>query len=402
MNTPAFKKHHFPIVRNESGVVLVMALLTITLLSLLGKAALTNTEIEIKISANDRVAKETFHIAEAGIEHARTLLRTRSFDDVLEGDDDDKNEPGDNGQLLSNVSFGNGSYDVHVTDNKDGDDDRWDDKDGTIIVTSTGSSSNGPKRVLEIVVTRITLIPTGLRGAVTSNGSIVTDGDMQIDGRDHDMDGNVIATCGCGTLGISTTSILTQDGSSDIGGTFSGTDYAPSDPFGPGIPFIIEENAAWIPPATPEDVLGLTVVDQLKTLAQSGIKGSKYVTDPSELTFPLSGITYVELPDGATWNARSGERSVDFEGSTGILIVHNEMTNAGLEKTSTGTFRGIVIADKYDKIDNTIIGAVVTLASDSRQIGDGDGEIRYSQEGVDSALASGSIEFTTESWREKF
>lgn len=410
MHKEIFKKYRSLIARNESGIALVMALLTMTLLTLLGTAALTLTDIEIKISANDKGAKEAFYIAEAGIEHARALLKTASFDDVLEGDDNNKNETDDNGVFGfgSNVPFGKGNYDVKVTDNDDGDGDVWDDFDGKIIVTSTGTSSNGARNKVEIVVSRITLRSTGIRGAVTSNGDIRTGGNMQIDGRNHALDDTTLILAGSGILGVSTIRTLDKGTNSDIGGTNSdGVDWEPSvNDFS----VIEQEVSLALLLATPEAVLGLTVVDQLKTLAQSGINGSRYVTSLDDLSFdaenPLSGITYVELPDGSDspgsniWKA--GKE--DFEGSTGILIVHNSNSNAVLENTNKGTFIGVIIADNYIRIHNRIIGAVVTLdpETDGEPIGTGNGAVLYSQEALDTALASGSTELTTESWREVF
>ncbi|MBN4054406.1 pilus assembly PilX N-terminal domain-containing protein [Nitrospira defluvii] len=406
MNKEISKKYMRQIIRNESGMVLLMALLTMALLSLIGTAALTITEIEIKISANDKVAKEAFYIAEAGIEHAWAVLKTSAFADVLEGDDNNKNETDDNGVLEfgSNVPFGNGNYDVKVTDNDDGDGDAWDDNDGRIIVTSTGTSPDGSKRKVELVVSKITLSPTGIHGAVTSNGPILTSGNMRINGQNYALDG-ITLIASSGIFGISTKGEFTQGGNSNIGGTDSiGEDWEPSE----NNPSVVEENASWDTLTTPEKVLGLTV-DQLKMLALSGVNGSQHVTDPDNLIFdddnPLKGITYVELPDIGSpgsniWNA-SG---VDFDGSSGILIVHNSATNAVLKNTSHGAFKGIIIADNYEKIHNTIIGAVVTLTDDpdSDQIGNGNGAVLYSQEAIANALASGSTGLTAESWREVF
>ncbi|MFQ5597026.1 MAG: pilus assembly PilX N-terminal domain-containing protein [Nitrospiria bacterium] len=400
VKTVSFKNKTKRIFRSESGIALVITLLSMALLSLLGTAALTLTEIETKISANDKVAKEALYIAEAGIEHAWAVLKTASFDDILEGPDKSKSNAADNGILPfgSKVSFGQGAYDVKVTDNKDGDSDPWNDADGRIILTSIGTASTGPQKKIELEVQKLILKPNGIRGSVTSNASIETGGNMLVDGRNHDLDGNYIQGSGTGKFGISTKNILNQSGSSDIGGTSTGTDYPPSNP---GDPFILETNAAWTAPITPENALGLKG-NQLKTLAQSGVNGSQYVTDPDKLTFPLEGITYVELPENDTWNANAKTGKVDFEKSTGILIVHNDSKTAVLKNTSLGTFKGILIADKIEKIHNTILGAVVTLSSEGEQIGNGNGAIRYSQAAIDNALKAGSKELISLAWREVF
>jgi hypothetical protein len=94
----------------------------------------------------------------------------------------------------------------------------------------------------------------------------------------------------------------------------------------------------------------------LKALAQSGLDGSQYVTDPSKLKFPLRGVTYVEV--SAPW------RGPDLAGSEGLLIIHNSMLNAKLENVNANddTFRGLIIADNMFHVHANIIGAVVLLS----------------------------------------
>ncbi len=46
----------------------------------------------------------------------------------------------------------------------------------------------------------------------------------------------------------------------------------------------------------------------LKSYAQSGSGGSQYVTNPSSLTYPLTGVTYVEI--SGTWNSANITGSV--------------------------------------------------------------------------------------------
>jgi len=381
--------------KDEKGAVLAIALIMLGLFSLLGVSAVLTSSVDTKISGNYRAGIEAFYIAEAGIEHAKSVLKTISLDDALDGVDDDKNTTDDNGILSfgSSVSFNGGTYAVRVTDDDDGDGDAWDDSNNRVIITSTGTSANGSVRKIEVVVQKSSLGAGGIRAAVMANGPIKTLGSIRIDGRDHDIDGNLIPNSG--TLGISTRSTYSQGGNSRVGGTYNGTDYAPSKP---GNSNIIETNATWTAPTTPEEVLGLTQVDQLKTLAQSGIGGSQYVTDPANLAYPLSGITYVELPPGDKWIAGG----FDFTGS-GILIVHNSSTNAVLKNTNIGTFKGIIIVDDYIHIHNTIIGAVVNLTSNPSEgncIGNGSGQVLYSSIAISNALSSISTSLNVISWRE--
>lgn len=51
--------------QTEQGSVLVIALIMIVLLTIIGISGTRNTEIEILIAGNERVAKENFYVAEA-------------------------------------------------------------------------------------------------------------------------------------------------------------------------------------------------------------------------------------------------------------------------------------------------------------------------------------------------
>jgi len=189
---------------------------------------------------------------------------------------------------------------------------------------------------------------------------------------------------GEGTYGIWTTSTYSQSGASKIGGTYSKVDYVPSKTPDPSI---IAENQTWpggITPTTPEQVItNLPSGFSLKEYAQSGDWGSQYVTDPKALTYPLRGVTYVELPSGGSWDA------ANIEGS-GILIVHNDNVNAVLKNTSND-FNGLIIGDDIIHLHSNIIGAVVSLTenpSSGNTVGNSSGSILYSKEVLDNTLMS--------------
>ena len=142
-------------------------------------------------------------------------------------------------------------------------------------------------------------------------------------------------------------------------------------------------------PTTPDGVMGGAAKGysegKLKSIAQSKSGGSQYVTDPSKLTWPLTGVTYVELGNNGTW------QSMSIDGS-GILVVHNSYLNAQMKNLNSGTFKGLIIADDIVHIHSTIIGAVVGLTpnpSDGNCIGNGNGSVLYSAEAINKALPSG-------------
>jgi Tfp pilus assembly protein PilX len=61
---------------DQKGVVLVAGLLVVLILTILSLAGMMNTGTELRISANDRSAKEAFYAGEAGVEDARSRLLT--------------------------------------------------------------------------------------------------------------------------------------------------------------------------------------------------------------------------------------------------------------------------------------------------------------------------------------
>jgi len=288
------------------------------------------------------------------------------------------------------------SDDDHEGDDHEGDDhDSEDESDGdptngdTLKVVVSATYSNITKSMTTYVAIAppvSTTTPAAIQGSISSKDNISTSGNMQVDGRNHDLNGNLIA--GTGTYGIWTTSSFSQDGSSDVGGTHSGTDYAPSKPANSHVVKTSGSLPSGSFPDTPDKVFGGSSEGYpegtLKNLAGSGANGGQYVTDPSELTTPLSGITYVELPNHGTW------QSMNISGS-GVLIVHNAYGNAIMKNLNSGTFKGIIIADDLIHVHTTIIGAVVGLGSSSSEgslLGNGNGSIKYSKEAVDQAVTA--------------
>ena len=59
---------------DESGFVLIGALLILMLLMVIGVSATTNTSLELQIAGNDRTHKETFYQADGGSQLAARLV----------------------------------------------------------------------------------------------------------------------------------------------------------------------------------------------------------------------------------------------------------------------------------------------------------------------------------------
>ena len=245
----------------------------------------------------------------------------------------------------------------------------------------SASARSGAVTDTTVVAAVVPFLPAGVHAGITANAMVTELGNLNVDGRNHDLDGNVIPLEG--TLGVSTTETLDQSGASVVGGTVGGTDHVPAHPAHPAV---VEENAMYAFPTTPDEVYGYAE-GTLKAMAQSGANGGQYATSPVTLTFPLSGVTYVELTNAGVWQA------IDFAASSGVLVIHNTWGNAKVKDLNNGTFRGLIIADDIEKIHTTIIGAVIAMtpSPSGNCIGNGTGDVLYSREALHqgSSMASG-------------
>ena len=216
--------------------------------------------------------------------------------------------------------------------------------------------------------------------AITANSEIKVNGTFLIDARNHTAGGVLIPQDGTYCL-WSTGNIITT-GAFEGGGTFNNVDYIPQTPPDPAV---IASNQIYTGsyPTTPEQVFGNYPPGSktLKEFAQTGENGSQYVTDPALLSYPLQGVTYIELPSGDIWN------NADLSGN-GIIIVHNNNLNASLKNTS-GSFTGLLICDEILKLKGDILGAVVSLASTPSSnyvVGNSSGSILFSKEAINNAI----------------
>jgi hypothetical protein len=248
---------------------------------------------------------------------------------------------------------------------------------------------------VNVYADKFPFIPPSFRGAITANNPVLSNGNMTIDGRNHTSMGNVIPETG--SYAVWTTGTYTQMGTSDLGGTHLKIDYVPSNPANPNV---IQENQLWPGgfPNSPDEVMGGPAKGfpegTLKSIAQSGISGSQYVTNASGLSGnPLSGITYLELP---TNNPHNQWKDMDITGS-GILVIHNSAKNAIMKNLLSGTFKGIIIVDDMIHIQELaiVIGTIIILTpapSGGNCVGNSDGKVLYSTEAVFDALTSTGLE----------
>ncbi|HLG32002.1 MAG TPA: hypothetical protein VI362_03105 [Ignavibacteriaceae bacterium] len=224
--------------------------------------------------------------------------------------------------------------------------------------------------------------PGGVRAAWTANSSLdKTISDMYIDGRNYDLNKNLVP--GTGVYGVSTSTNFVNTDDAQIGGTEYSVDYPMTFP---EVPNVIEENFNWggTFPTSPDEILGYPE-GTLKAYAQSGVNGSQYATDWTSITLPLSGVTYLELPPGpAETEIRLGTLN-----SEGILVIHNPTGTTRVKKTrmeSTNYFEGIIIGDYMFHFHLDVLGAIMLL-SPSLELSQGctnnrDHEVFYSEAAI--------------------
>ena len=386
--------------RGEKGIILPLTLLIMLLLTATGGALLTLSYAEIVQGRITQNRLQALNLAEAGQVFARRAL---TLDQDLDGNaTPDQNQVftliqpvnwNSTAELAGLQTGASGSVTIarHATD------------PDSAVITSTAKIGAATKTV-EVITRKQSAIPPGVKGAVTARWSTDTNGSLTIDGRDHTIDGNLILNNG--TYGVYTEKTYNQGGSSKIGGTNAATvDHAPKKPAHPSV--IMENAPANSLPDSPDKVMGGGSngypEGTLKLIAQSGAGGSQYVTDPTLLTYPLSGVTYVELPSGGVWDTAS------LGDSTGIVVVHNGAKNAAIKNLAKsgsdacGCFRGLVIADDIVHIHSTITGAVVSLTaapSEGNVIGNGNGKVLFSRAALAGAGALVQKIWPIYAWRE--
>jgi len=237
-------------------------------------------------------------------------------------------------------------------------------------------------------------VPPVIRGAWTANGNLNnTISDMFIDGRDHDLSLNLIPTTG--KYGVSTSTAFTNVENAAIGGTNNFIDYPMTFP---EIDEVIEENYNWDGgfPETPDEILDYPE-GTLKAAAQSGEYGSQYRINPPRngkhiagLTYPLSGVTYIEITNGLEYELR-----LEQNGNSGIIVVHNSDRNSKLigvkydVDNSDGLLTGLLVTDYSFHHHIDILGSVLMLSpnleTDKNCVGNKDHWVYYSSEAIISA-----------------
>ncbi len=178
---------------NESGAVLVVALLFIAVLITLAPVAMQMTSGEMDRSGSFTDDREVFYLAEAGLEHGKSvIINSTDLDDILTGPDGDPATADDNGTVngigdtadatpflwngiaYDDVAFGTqgGIYYFRVYDNDDGDGDLNADTDDLAYVEGVGINAAGDVKTVRALNRKLPLIPVTMPAAVTMTGPV--------------------------------------------------------------------------------------------------------------------------------------------------------------------------------------------------------------------------------------
>jgi len=349
----------------RAGFALPAVLALLVALSLVGSAAAILTSSEMRVAGLYTLSNRAGAAANAGLEHAVAHFGVSGPDDGWP------------------VAGSIGGYDYSVAITRDSFDFgagqlpvSWGatagyntDDDGQPVWVLGSLATRGPYRAAQELRLSVGGGTFQASAPFTSSSGLKVRGNVTISGIDASGDDS------CG--GDKPAVVLTDpDDDVDTGGSvdFEGDEaYADSVP-----PYVGHDPATTF--NTPEEVLGLApgALDGYQKT------GQEFDADPPDT---LSGITYVTDDFGS-----NGAGSGDIDGS-GVLIVHNPLYDprehdpshalydpvkaanpayapATLGNINKGTFNGIVIADRIDKLTGKtkIFGSVVML----RRVDDGD------------------------------
>ena len=391
-------------IRDRRGFALIAVLVVMVVLGLIGAAALTLTAGDQKVTRLYADANQADAAAAAGLEHGVAVFQSNGafpFSGTING-------------YTYDVSIAADTFDFNGDATRDtvylaSDGTLNDIGDGEIVWVVTSQATKGSFKGVQRVRVSKRTYDLEAPAALTSNSSATLQGNITIDGRDHTINGTLNSDNGhtgaCDenkpsvTL-TDSTELVDANGSVNLNGH---SDYASNSP-----PYTTHDET--IVYVSPEDVLGLDPGD-LDALIQNA---ATYVAPVDS----LRGIVYVNGDYGA------GEAGGNNVTGSGVLIVHNPLFNprehdpadplydaakvsdpkyapANLGNINGGTYHGLIIADKIDKIngDIDIIGAVVSLSEiDVTIVGAGTAEILYSCSALQQAANSSPLPPVRWSW----
>jgi len=406
---------------DEKGIALIVSIVILAVLAVLGAAAILTSQTDRDIADNETIGLQAVYAAEAGLSMAIYELSLSTGPDGLI-EDADSVSWGEDDNWFNNIPASSVSLtgadnespffdvSVRVEYKRDGDEpcagrvvfynrdcgfDLSPFQSGgfpVYLISSLAVRDNFSSKV-KMELTR-QVFDINIEGAFTANGPVNLGGHITVDGRRHDINGGAGGVCDYADLEADETGVYSELKTG--GGDLFGSPAFEDDPGTPSAP------------STPWNVLGI-----------SGPEFERFFTQPvseRRADGTLSGYTWVQ--GGFGTESPAGGNDI---GGSGILVVHNpdfeadkwekwnvdaryringclgvdsgdeawcadynaDASNyepARLGNITRGTFRGLVIADRIDRLGGTavIIGAVVSMTATEVSETGGAAEILFS------------------------
>jgi len=390
--------------QDQQGFAIIAVLVVMVVLGFIGSAALTLTAGDQKVTRLFSDANQADAAAAAGLEHGVAQFQADGafpVDATINGYNYRVNQSVDlfdyNGDTVADTVY----LASDGTLNEDG--------NGEIVYVIESEATKGAYKAKQRVRVSKRTMSVQAPAALTSNASADLSGNITIDGRNHTANGTLdsnngnTGACNENKPAVTLTDsmkYINDQGSVDLNGH---SDYASGEPEYTNK----DESVVYV---SPEDVLGLEPGD-LDAIIQDA---ATYVAPDT-----ISGIVYV---NGDYGSGAAGGNNVT---GSGILIVHNPLFNprehdpadplydsakasnldvygpANLGNINGGTFHGLIIADKIERINGNIdiLGAVVSLSEvDITLVGTGTATIKYSCSSLNQAGNSSPLPPTRLSW----
>lgn len=169
------------LLKNESGFAFIVALLLLTVLSLLVAIGTQWASQDIKRASKYKKSREAFYIAESGIHQAINFFNYDAAGDspgAAENGFDDELDGTTWPAAFASTAFGGGNFSVSIDDNDDNDGDTDDDVDHTVVLTSQGIKGDQTTSI-EATVNRPTFTPAS---AITTKGNLTGSGSFTVQG----------------------------------------------------------------------------------------------------------------------------------------------------------------------------------------------------------------------------
>jgi Tfp pilus assembly protein PilX len=176
----------YRLIKKQRGIALITALLMLVVLSVLGIIAVNITNVGARITGNTRTSRQAFYMAEAGIEQARELLRSRIAGgstvtaqlNLVKGADgqlvDSNNVANfsstDDAPFINTTTIGNGNFKIYLTNDNEpsGGVTSLTDTNNQVTLTSFGAGPDNSRAIIQTTVLRVPI--PNLPGAITMPG----------------------------------------------------------------------------------------------------------------------------------------------------------------------------------------------------------------------------------------